>query len=85
MLWLDRVVPMIEFALSTRIYIQPLRMKWSIMMNKFPHLILFIEIPTYFEITASQTLFIVRSVLNWFFKPIFKLVIGNLRIANFSD
>ena len=33
--------------------------------NKFPHRTLFPKIPTYFEITTRQTLFIVRSVLNF--------------------
>ena len=36
------------------------------MKNKFPNLILFHEIPTFFEITAIETLFIVRSALNLF-------------------
>ena len=35
------------------------------MKNLFLHHILFPEIPTYLEITASQTLFIVQSVLNF--------------------
>ena len=36
------------------------------MKNKFSNHILFPEIPTFFEITANQTLFIVLSVLNLF-------------------
>ena len=63
MLWLCRVVAMIEFVLY--IYIQSLRMKLS-MKNKFPNHILFPAIPTFLEITANQTLFIVGSVLNLF-------------------
>ena len=35
------------------------------MKNKFPNQILFPEIPTFFEITTNQTLFIVLSVLNF--------------------
>ena len=53
------VVAMIEIVLS--IHIRSLRMEWS-MKNKFPYHILFPEIPTYFKITASQTLFLTRSV-----------------------
>ena len=33
------------------------------MKNKFPYHTLFSIIPTYFEMTAKQTLFIVRSLL----------------------
>ena len=64
------------------------------MKNKFPQYILFPEIPTSFKITASQTLFIVQSVLN----PVcigrraqipnskyLKLVIENLCVLNFND
>ena len=53
------VVAMIEIVLS--IHIRFLRMEISI-KNEFPYHILFPEIPTYFEITASQTPFLVLSV-----------------------
>ena len=56
---LHRVVAMIEIALSKHIW--SLRMEWS-MKNKFTYRILFPEIPTYFEITTSQTPSLVRSV-----------------------
>ena len=82
---------MIEFVLS--IYVQSLRMKLS-MQNKLPNHIIFSEIPTFFEKTASQTLFIVQSVLNLFtlgaaheyrVKKNFKHVIENLHVSNFQQ
>ena len=51
---------MIEIVLS--IHIRSLRIECS-MKNKFPYHILFPEIPTYFEITANQTPFLVSGVL----------------------
>ena len=58
MLWLRRVVALIEYVRF--MYIETLRMEWS-MNNKFPHHILFPEkLPIYFEITGSQTVY--RSV-----------------------
>ena len=91
MMWLCRVVAKIEFVLY--IYIQCLRMKLS-MKNKFPNHILFPEIPTFFEITANQTLIIVLSVLNLFTlgaaheyrtRKIFKHVIEYLHVSNFQQ
>ena len=84
------ITAMIEFVLY--IYIQCLRMKLS-MKNKFPNHILFPEIPTFFEITANKTLFIVLSVLNLFTlgaaheyrtRKIFKHVIEYLLVSNFQ-
>ena len=89
MLWLRRVVAMIEFELY--INIQSLRMK-LLMRNKFPNHILFPEIPTFFEITASQTLIIVRFVFNLFTlgavhkyrtRKMFKQIIEYLHVSNF--
>ena len=59
----DRICTLKVQILSS--YIQCLRMKLS-MKNKFPNHILFPEIPTFFEITANQTLFIVLTVLYLF-------------------
>ena len=63
------------------------------MKNKFPNHILFPEMPTFFEITANQTLFIVLSVLNLFTlgvaheyrtRKIFKHVIEYFTCLKFS-
>ena len=63
------------------------------MKNKFPNHILFSEIPTFLEITANQTLFIIGSVLNLFTlgaaheyrtRKIFKHVIQYLHVSNFQ-
>ena len=87
---LCRVVAVIEFVLY--IYIQSLRMKLS-MKNKFPNRIPLSEMSTYFEITASQALFIVQSVLNLFIfgavheyrtRKTVKRVIENLHISIFQ-
>ena len=60
----------------------------------FPNDTLFSEIPMNFEITASQTLIIVRSVLNFFYigrharitsLEYLKRVIENIHVANYSD
>ena len=61
------------------------------MKNKFSNHTLFPEIPTFLEITANQTLFIVGSVLNLFTlgaaheyrtRKIFKHVIQYLHVSN---
>ena len=90
MLWLCRVVAMIEFVLS--INIQSLRMKLS-MKKKFPNHILFPELPTFFGIAASQTLccsvsfkllFRVGAAHEYRTRKIFKHVIENLHVSNFQ-
>ena len=58
--------------------------------NKFPQHILFPEIYTYFEITASKPLLIVRSVLNFVYIRLkaefenIKHIVENLHVSNFQ-
>ena len=88
MLWLCRVVATTGFVLYT--HIESLGMKLS-MKNKPPFHILFPKIPTFFEITDIQILFIVRSVTyvlgtahKYRTRTIFKHDIENLHVSNFQ-
>ena len=54
------------YEIICTLYIHSISENEVINNNKFPFLILFPKMPTFFEITANQTLFIVWSVLNLF-------------------
>ena len=81
MLWLCRVVAMIEFVLY--IQIQYRRMNLSI-KNKFPNHILFPEIPTLFIVRSVLNLFTLGAADEYRARKIFKHVIEYLHVSNFQ-